>query len=207
MVKTLEPAISLETMILLDLDRESFEQKHFYHYSEWAIEVATSMAAQIVKQRQAVGLATNGFDPLGGGDATFDETSGRLLDTTGNVVSDDSQTINPTNYIQPRMGRRHLMQLLELLARIESKRTKTWFAEFMTHATLSLNWGTTILVISPVCDEALTNNLHRLLRQGFNPVLLCIQPTGDFGRIRQRCQQLGFRAFLLLREQELPIKT
>ncbi len=207
MVKTLEPAISLETMILLDLDRESFEQKLFYQYSEWAIEAAASLAAQIVKQRQAVGLATNGYDPLGGGSAEFDETSGRLLDTTGNTVADKFGTINPTNLVQPRMGRRHLMQVLEILARVEAKRTQTWFVEFIAAATLNLNWGTTILVISPSSDEKLTSHLHSLLRKGFNPVLLCVQPTSDFGRIRQRCHHLGFHALQLLRETDLPIKT
>ena len=206
MVKTLEPAISLETLILLDLDREAFETRHYYQYSEWAIEVAASLAAHLVNQRQAIGLATNGYDPLEGGTLKFDDESGRLLDTTGNVVSDENAVIQPTNFIPPRTGRRHLMQVLELLARIESKRTKTWFADFASRATLNLSWGTTVLVVSPACDEKITGTLHRLLRSGYNPVLLCVQPMREFGRIRQRCKQLGFHAYHVLQETELTIR-
>ncbi len=207
MVKTLEPAISLETLLLLDLDREGFQPKQFYDASEWAVVVAASLASHLVDIRQGVGLATNGYDPLGNSFAAFDETTGKLLDTTGNIVSDSDAAIQPSNFIPPRNGRRHLMSVLELLARIESKRTQTWFGDFAMQATVNLAWGTTVIAISPRVDDKISDTLHRLVKAGFNPILLCIQPTPNFGEAQQRCQQLGFRAHMVLNETELEMET
>src|SRR5690606_19628201 len=63
-VKTLQPAISLDTHILLNLNRDDFSAKTRYSAPEWAIEIAASLAAHLVEQQQAVGLATNGRDLL-----------------------------------------------------------------------------------------------------------------------------------------------
>ena len=199
MVKTLEPAISLATMLLLDLDRGAFERQDYYHYSEWAIVVAASLAAHLVSQRQAIGLATNGFDPLAAGVGKFDAGTGRLL-------SEREDSAENTSLIAPRTGRQQLMGILELLARIEANNTDTKIGDFATRATLNLSWGTTLIVISPNCDERVTHTLHHFVKRGYNPILLCIQPLRDFGRIQQRCQQLGFRAYHVLHEADLPLQ-
>lgn len=88
-VKTFEPAISLDTAILLNLARADYQRKFLQSNTEWAIEVAASLAAHLANQRQAVGLMTNGADPLRltlpptaeapGERLAFDEASGRLL--------------------------------------------------------------------------------------------------------------------------------
>ncbi len=202
LVKTLEPAISLETMLLLDLDDETYARNTRYETSEWAVTVAASVAAHLTNKRQPVGLATNGYDPLGDG-AEFDEGTGRLREQLDNSVSDDKAVIQSGNLIAPRNGRPHLMRVLELLARIESKRTQLHFADFATRATLHLNWGTTIVVISPSGDERMTSTLHRLLRAGYIPVLLIVQRTNSFGAIRERCRQLGFQAYYVADESGL----
>lgn len=207
MVKTLEPAISLETLLLVDLDREGFEARQFHEWSEWAIVVAASLASHLVGMRQGVGLATNGYDPLASSFTVFDEATGKLLDTTGNVVSDADAMIQPSNFIPPRNGRRHLMSVLELLARIESKRTQTWFGDFAMQATLNLSWGTTVIAITPRADDKITDTLHRLVKAGFNPILFCIQPVANFGEVQQTCQQLGFRAHLVLNASELGMEA
>ena len=205
MVKTLEPAISLDTLLLLDIDREAFEQKQFHDGSEWAVEVAASLAAHLLEQRQSVGLATNGFDPLAAGQK-FDD-SGRLSEVGNATPSDETTTIQQSNFIPPHGGRRHLMSLLELLARVEGKPSPLPFAEFATQATLNLSWGTTIIVITPRADDGLTDTLHRLRRSGYNPVLLCIQSVRDFGRIQSRATRLGFQAFHVLREADLSLQS
>ncbi|MEJ2748347.1 MAG: DUF58 domain-containing protein, partial [Anaerolineae bacterium] len=80
MVKTYQPAISLETAVLLTLHRDDYLRENRANRIEWAIEVAASLAAHLADQRQAVGLLTNGVDPLGSGEtAVFDEESGRLI--------------------------------------------------------------------------------------------------------------------------------
>ena len=79
MVKTFEPAISLETAVLLNLHAPDYTFGNLQDTTEWAIEVAASLAAHLVNQRQSVGLITNGIDPLASQQRGFDETTGRLL--------------------------------------------------------------------------------------------------------------------------------
>lgn len=194
MVKTFEPAISLETMILLNLNLSDYWQRERYMTVEWGIVVAASLAAHLSSQRQAVGMVSNGIDPLGGvEEATFDDASGRLLGQGANQMA---------GAIMPRNGRSHLMKILERLARIEPENTVS-FNDWATTACMPLSWGTTLLVVTPKGDEATCQTLHRLLRAGYNPVLLVIEPGQNFGEIRARARQLGFLAFSVIHEQDL----
>lgn len=199
MVKTLEPAISLDTAVLLDLDRNAYNRREVHDQSEWAIQVASSLAAHLMERRQAVGLITNGLDPLlqtrPGGPA-FDKESGRLLSS-----GPGSSAVLPTP-LPPRTGRAYLMKILSLLARIELNEgvpLATWAPAACAH----LSWGVTILAITPQGDEATCNMLHRLLRAGYNPILLVVAPTADFGHVRQRARQLGFVAYPVTGQAEL----
>ena len=64
MVKTFQPAISLDSMILLNLHSEDYSERFWRGATEWGIELAASFAAHLVERRQAVGLMTNGTDLL-----------------------------------------------------------------------------------------------------------------------------------------------
>ena len=202
LVKTLEPAISLETMILLDLNSAQYARQTRLDTMEWAIVVASSIAAHLVNQRQSIGMAVNGIDPLGEG-VTFDEGTGRLRSEDAEDTSAENDLIQPGNLLSPRKGRAHLMRLLELLARIEPHAPAHTFADFATRATLQQSWGTTLVVISPNGDEVMMGTLHRLLRAGFTPVLLLVQPTGNIGRIRERARSLGIVAHAVFDETGL----
>lgn len=198
LVKTLEPAISLETAVLLNLHRPDYAPQNRADRLEWAIEVAASLASALANQRQAVGLLTNGLDPLqSDGEALFDAENGRLLlhpPIPGHATA-------PAAPIPPRNGRAHLMKLLERLARLEGN-DDTPFQSWLTTACTPLSWGVTLLIITPTGHEALCRQLHQLVRQGFNPVLMVIEPDYQFGKVRQRAQQLGFTAHSLLREAD-----
>ena len=68
-VKLLEPSISLETIIFLNLNSEEYDLHTRGYTSELAIIVAASLANWVIAQRQAAGLLVNGIDPgleLGG---------------------------------------------------------------------------------------------------------------------------------------------
>jgi uncharacterized protein (DUF58 family) len=189
MVKTHQPAISLETAVLLNLHTPDYIHKNRAYHIEWAIEVAASLAAHLVDQRQAVGFLTNGVDPLGSSEtAVFDEESGRLVSD----ITDPTQNRAPD--IPPRPGRAHLMKILERLARIEAEETTT-FHQWAATACVNLSWGVTILAITPRGDEAVCQSLHRLVRSGFNPILITIEPDANFGLVRDRARRLGFAAF------------
>ena len=170
---------------------------------EWAIQVAASLAAHLINKRQAVGLLTNGIDPfaIGAEGAQFDENTGRLLRPSSQQVSDNPQEYLPPP-IPPRNGRSHLIKILERLARIESEETLP-FTAWAHQATLNLSWGVTVLVITakgtvPVCEA-----LHRMVRVGYNPVLITIETDSNFGQVRQRAQQLGFAAFNIATHNDL----
>ncbi|MEZ4646167.1 MAG: DUF58 domain-containing protein [Chloroflexota bacterium] len=202
-VKTLEPAISLETAVLLNLHTDDYQRRDRATYTEWGIEIAASCASHLVNQRQPVGLITNGIDPLlkqtGTGELDFDETSGRLLRQAGN---NGNKTALIPPMILPRNGRAHLMKILERLARIEADETIP-LTDWLPTACLNLSWGITILVITPRGDEATCHGLHRLVRSGFNPVLIAIEPDYNFGLVRERAQRLGFAAYNITQTRDM----
>jgi uncharacterized protein (DUF58 family) len=145
LVRTFQPAISLETAVLLNLNNEEYQRRTRLDAIEWAIEVAASLAAHLIEQRQAVGLISNGADPLQGElNPNFDEASGRLQ-------RDQAQNATASP-ISPRTGRSQLMRLLEQLARLEAVDTVP-FAEWLPRACHNLSWGTTLLVITPNSDD------------------------------------------------------
>ena len=217
LVKTLEPAISLETYIVLNLNSGEFSRQFRYDGPEWGIVVAASIANHLTKKKQAVGLATNGADPLlqeNGNlvevNKLYDEESGRLLvrnlgpDNGSNAVDafvgKDSGLIPKP--IQPAPGQLHLMKVLEQLARIEAGNS-VGFSSWMPGACLGLNWGVTILAISPSGDERICRTLHQLVKTGFNPVLLIIEPYANFLEIKERARYFGFPAYHLTGRHKL----
>ena len=192
LVKRFEPAISLETALLLNLHKEDYEGRDWRFRTEWAITVAASLAAHLVNQRQSVGLISNGIDPMQSkGELLFGQDNGRLM---GGETAPDSLTNMMPPALPPRNGRPHLMKILENLARIESAETIP-FDQWGANACYNLSWGVTILVITARGDEATCQSLHRLVRAGFNPILLAVEPDYNFGLVRERARLLGFSAF------------
>ncbi|MCA9866787.1 MAG: DUF58 domain-containing protein [Anaerolineales bacterium] len=202
MVRTLEPAISLETAILLDLHTAGYERRNRYDSIEWAIVIAASLANHLIDRRQAVGLLTNGVDPLRlQEDArVFDDVSGRLLfqsvDTTGDLAR------YMATATEARTGRSHLMKILELLARVDGHDTVP-FTAWASAACVHQSWGITLLAITGAGDIDTCNTLHRLARAGFNPILIAIEPDANFGVVRERARRLGFQAFNVHNRREL----
>jgi hypothetical protein len=94
------------------------------------------------------------------------------------------------------------MKVLELLARVEAAETVS-FTAWLPSACLHLSWGVTILVITPQGDEATCQTLHRLVRAGYNPVLLLVQPSAYFGQVQERARRLGFTAIHVPERRDL----
>ena len=44
-------------------------------------------------------------------------------------------------------------------------------------------------------DEATCQSLHSLVRAGFNPVLIAIEPDANFGLVEHRARLMGFHAY------------
>lgn len=186
LVKQLSPAISLESMLLLNLNSRDYHRQRIYSASEWAIVVAASVATYLETMRQAVGLATNGSDPLVAAEETG-VSGGRMHPAA----------------IAPRPGRAHLMKQLEILARVEVADIEEPFVNWAQRSAVSLAWGTTVLAITPLADEAVCQGFHRLTRAGMNVVLLVTEPYANFGLVRERARRLGLRAYPLASEDDL----
>ena len=212
MVKTFQPAISLDSVILLNLHRGDYGEREWRTTTEWAIELAASFAAHLIAQRQAVGLITNGVDSLRGvarEAADQDERTGRA--SAPPYASGDTPGVAPTDAladyavpppIPPHGGRDHLMKVLERLARVEADDTVP-FAQWVAPACMSLGWGMTILAITPRADEATCNALHRLVRAGFNPILFVVEGRQRPRELRARARRLGFTAYQVAQRADL----
>ncbi len=206
-VRTLQPAISLDTAIVLNLAQGDYDARTRFSAPEWAIEIAASLAAHLIERQQAVGFMTNGRDPLPGGSAhglasaQYDEHSGRLV-----PASESGQALpaDTTHLIAPRGGRAHLMSILELLARVEPAPAPE-FPSWIGRACLHLSWGITVPVVTPQAGDATFRALHRLVRAGLNPVLVLIAPIADFAVVARRAQRLGFSAFHIVSKEDLNI--
>ncbi len=175
-VKLFEPSIALETAIFLDLNAVDYEHRTRIDASELAIIVAASIANWVVAQRQAVGLATNGVDPLQAG--------------------------QPPAAILPRRGRTHLMQVLEALARLQVGETFA-FGQLLQQEGARLSWGTSLVLITPKMDDALFDGLFQARRSGLDIVLVPCGPVPGLSHIRQQADYFSFPLYHILNERDL----
>ncbi len=152
LVKRYQPAIARETLICLDLEQESYQGKRFYEATELAIVTAASVANHVaIRERLAVGLATQALDPL---------------------QEDVIQFALP-----PRRERGHLMEILEVLARAQTTTAAPLpFPEFLRRESNRLSWGATVVVISGRESEALYDSLVYLRHAGFAVALILVMP-------------------------------
>lgn len=196
LVRTFQPAISLQTIVLLNLHRDDYARLDRLYSTEWAIVVAASLASHLIQERQPVGLMSNGVDPLRlqEDQREYDEVTGRLLFLSSETATDSPALPYMSAPIRPHTGRPHLMKLLEQLARIEAANTVP-FEQWAPLATLDLSWGVTLLAITSHGDISTCNTMHRLARSGYNPVLITIEPDRNFGQVRERARRLGFQAY------------
>ena len=192
LVKQFSPAISLESTVFLNLNANEFTRQRRYASSEWAIVVAASVATYLEGARQAVGLATNGLDPL-----TLPPDANRSA-----ALAELGARAQP-GAIPSRPGRQHLMKVLELLARIETMESDEPFVTWAQRAAVPLPWGTTVIAVTPDGGEAACRGLHALVRAGLNVVMLVVEPYGQFGIIRERARRLGLTAHRVSSEQDL----
>ena len=195
LIRTFQPAISLETVVFLNLNQGDYERRDRQFSTEWAIVVAASLASHLVQQRQPVGLFSNGVDPLRiqEDQREYDDVTGRLK-FQAPKVAEDKQSEYMGTAIRPHGGRAQLMKILEQLARLESANTIP-FTDWIPPISMDLSWGVTILAITAHGDATTCNTMHRLARAGYNPVLIVVEPDREFSQVRERARRLGFRAF------------
>ena len=177
-VRRLEPAMTLQTVLLLNLALDEYERQDAYYATEQAIVVAASIANHLVGLRQEVGLATNGRDPLGG---------------------------SPTG-LAVRKGRGHLIGILEMLGRIDQT-SGADFLSLLRGQMSHLPWGATLVIITSNDRPGLWDTLLALRRAGFSVVLVfCDYPSLiGYNQARGRAESLGFICHRVWKTEDLDV--
>lgn len=153
-VKVFEPSIALETFVVLNLNAEDYYYRTRIDSTELAIVIAASVSNWIVDKKQIVGMMVNGRDPL--------TSEGR------------------PSAIPPRKGKRHMMHLLETLARVEMIENSA-LAPLLQRQRYHLAWGTSLIVITGRLSDTLLDELYQARRAGQNALVILagIGETGD----------------------------
>jgi len=178
LVKQYEPAIAQEVAIFLNLNAAEYGRRRREAATELAIVVAASLANHLIGQCQAVGLCTNGRDPL----------------------SREGQPVT----LPPRKERAHLMGMLDILARIEAAET-TPFVELLRREGRRLPWATTLVVITGREDETLFDALFQLRRAGFSAALILVDVRGRPSLTQRRVEELGIPVHRVRSEEDMDL--
>jgi uncharacterized protein (DUF58 family) len=177
-VKQFEPSIALETCLMLNLNAEDYFYRSRVDATELAIVIAASVANWIVEKKQLVGLLVNGRDPL--------------------APDGQPQTI------PPRKGKRHLMRLLETLARVDTSDNSA-FAPLIQRQRYHLAWGTTLIVITGKVNNEVLDELYQARRGGQNPILILAGRDAADEAMQRRAKILGIPVFWIASESDLRI--
>lgn len=175
--RVFQPSFDLNTMIFLDLDKRSYQDRNRYQANEFAIVVAASLANWIIDHQQAAGLVTNGSDGLASSD--------RL------------------QVIPPQRSAGQLMEILEVLARIDAGESIPLIPMIQQSAG-GFSWGTTLMVVTGQVQPALLEALLPLQRKGLNPVLISCG-MGGHDQIAAMAKAIHLPYFALRHELELDL--
>lgn len=178
-VRKLEPAMTLQTVLLLNLNLAEYERQDAYYATEMAIVVAASLANHLAGLRQEVGLLANGHDPASGSAAIG---------------------------LAARKGRGHLTETLELLGRVEAQ-SGAGFCDFVRERMARLPWGSTLVVITGIATDELWETLLSVRKSGFNVVVVFCDYSSRFGfdQAWRRGASLGFACYRVWKEEDMDV--
>lgn len=178
LVKQFQTAIARETTIFLNMALADYGRPGQAGVAiELAIVVAASLANHVIMREELpVGLITTAHDPLTGQTQHF--------------------------RLSPGKGQAHLMQILEVLARVEGLDEAHFLAGLRQEA-VRLAWGTTVVIITSAESEELLKTLLLLKRSGFHVTLVLVQPAAYAYTSDSLSQGLGLPIFKIKREQDI----
>jgi uncharacterized protein (DUF58 family) len=184
LVKRYQSAIARETMIFLDLNQESYAIQRMVAASELAIVTAASIANHIVlREGLAVGLATQGIDPL---------------------QEDEIKTLTTP----PRRERAHLMGILEVLARVRThgqEPASLSFVDLLRRESAQLSWGGTAILITGQETPEVYDALLYLRQQGLAVALILVMPAPPDRGSRAHAATLGLQIHHVWREEGIQL--
>ncbi|HNS50703.1 MAG TPA: DUF58 domain-containing protein [Anaerolineae bacterium] len=199
-VKRFEPAMDLQAMVLLNLAAADYPGVERYQSTELGIVIAASLVAHIASLGQAVGLGTNGRDPLEDERACAPDLAS-LSDLSG-LSAGRAALGGPA-----RKGSEHVMRLLEVLARVEAAPGEEAlpFLDLLAGRVVEhgLPWGSTVVAITGREVDGLMEALLALRRRGLAVVLVLTCPDRGMADTVARATQIGAHAVRIASEREL----
>jgi uncharacterized protein (DUF58 family) len=147
MVKQFRHAMLLPSCILLNLNRSDYDGRGFWGESELAISAAASLGHHLVEQKQQMGLVVTGVDP---------------------DVDEQARLIK----LPLRQGRGAVVEMLEVLARVQATIEPIPFARTVVEEAQQLPWGTLLCIITPRETPEIATACTRIARSGQQVMLL-----------------------------------
>ena len=192
LVRKLEPAVSHEVQLFVDLSPESYSHAWRDSASELAVVVAASLAADLLENRQTVGLAVNGLDPL--------HLGGRRV-----VRPAEARELMRRRHPRIGMGRgqSHLMQVLNLLARVELLEGEDP-ADMVTAGAVGLPWGATLIVLTGLRSPSLLAALAGQRKLGHRVVVVFTDPSAANLSARA-ARAAGLTAFAITDKEQMSV--
>lgn len=176
LVKKFQPAIALNVAVVLDLNSHNYPVSSAVGSSEWAIIVAASVANYVVDQRQPVGMVTNGLD---------------------------APTEEMTMPIPVRQGQGHLSAILTALARVQMHEVDQSLAEWLPRQIAELEWGTTLIVVTPHLTHDDLWVLHNAYRRGSKVIAMVCATQHDIESVRAQGEKLNVHVHQTIWERDL----
>lgn len=154
-VKQFRHAMLLPCCVAVNLNQAEYDPRRFYVHSEMAIGAAASLSHYLVEQKQQVSFLATGKDP------------------------DREEGLAAPLRLPLRQGRGAMMEVLELLARVQPAPAVSFVAA-VTEEAQQLPWGTLLCLVTPQETPELAALCARLSRTG-KQVLLFVM-DGESGR-------------------------
>jgi len=108
--------------------------------------------------------------------------------------------------IPPRKGKRHMMRLLETLARVEITEDSA-LTPLLQHQRYQLSWGTTLIIITGTASDELLDELYQARRSGQNAIVILAGGNMFESEARQRAKAFGIPVYSIATERDLNIWT
>lgn len=181
LIKQFQPAIARDNVIFLNLDRAEYARQAYPDPPlELAITVAASLANHMIAvEKLPVGLVTTARDPL-------------------------IEAVHMFK-LPPHKGRSQLLQILEVLARVQAT-PDTRFLETVRQEAVHLSWGTTLVIITTAAEsEELLQTVLLLKRAGFQVTLVLIYPPAQRQINEGRIRELNVPLFRIRQEKEVEV--
>lgn len=157
MVREYEATMTLDTMIILDLDIGNYQPAKYETSKELAITIAASLAAHLDNKRQAIGLSTNGI---------------RVAEAS---AYSDFQVLDskPLENLMPRKGQGK--EILGILSTIEGNKEAEAFINLASRVKARLPWGTTVVLIVPRDTDEVMEFSQLLIQSGFKAAIITVE--------------------------------